>query len=376
MKKNNERIYLASPHMSEEGYELAYIQEAFDTNWIAPAGQIITDFENDLCHYTGAKHAAALNSAAAALHLALKLAGVKEGDQVLCQSLTYAATANAILYEKAVPIFVDSDYETWNMCPKRLEEALIKFPNVKAVMLVHIYGMAAEMDAIMALCEKYDVPLIEDAAESLGTFYKGQHTGTFGMFGAISFNGNKIITTSTGGMLLSHDKAPIERARKWSLQAKEDAPYFQHEEIGYTYRLSNVLAGIGRGQMKVLDQRVAKKQYIYEYYKKALGSLEGVSFMPMREEMECNCWLTAIQIHQPNIKPIDIFNALEKENIECRLAWKPMHLQPVFASFETVGGAVCEDLFEHGLVLPSDTKLTDKQLDRIINIIRSFWHDA
>ena len=197
--KSEKKIYLASPHMSEEGYEMQYIQEAFETNWIAPAGALITGFEDDLCAYTGAKYGAALNSAAAALHIALKLSGVKEGDIVFCQSLTYAATANAILYEKAVPVFIDSDYETWNMCPKRLEEAFMKYPHVKAVMLVHVYGMAAAMDEIVALCEKYNVPLIEDAAESLGTFYKGKHTGTFGAFGAISFNGNKIITTSTGG---------------------------------------------------------------------------------------------------------------------------------------------------------------------------------
>ena len=368
-----DRIYLASPHMSDEGYELKYIKEAFDTNWIAPAGQIITDFEEDLSRYTGAKHAAALNSAAAALHFALKLSGVQEGDIVFCQSLTYAATTNAILYEKAIPVFIDSDYETWNMCPTRLEEAFQKYPNVKAVMLVHVYGIAAAMDDIVALCEKYHVPLIEDAAESLGTFYKGKHTGTFGAFGAISFNGNKIITTSTGGMLLSNDEEAIARARKWSLQAKEPAPYFQHEEVGYTYRLSNVLAGIGRGQMKVLDQRIAKKQYIYDYYKKHLQDLVGVSFMPMRKEMVCNCWLTAIQIHHTTIQPIDIFNRLEEENIECRLAWKPMHMQPVFSEFATVGHRVCEDLFEHGLVLPSDTKLTDDQLDRIIAIVRGFW---
>lgn len=367
-----ERIYLASPHMSDEGYEMEFIKEAFDTNWIAPVGANLDGFEKELCDYTGAEYAVALNSGAAALHFALKLAGVKEGDIVFCQTLTYVATANAILYDKAVPVFIDSDYESWNMSPEYLEEAFKKYPNVKAVMIVHIYGISAKMDEIRALCDKYNVPLIEDAAESLGTTYKGQHTGTLSDYGVYSFNGNKVITTSTGGMLVSNDKEGLVRAKRWSIQAKDEARYFQHSEVGYTYRMSNILAGIGRGQLKVLDQRVQKKKYIYNYYKNALKDITDISFMPMNSWQDSNCWLTSIQL-KGKVKPLDIMLALEEDNIESRLAWKPMHLQPVFEGFDFVGSDVSETLFINGICLPSDTKLTDKQLDRIINIIKGLW---
>jgi len=367
-----ERIYLASPHMSDEGYEMAFIKEAFDTNWIAPVGANLDGFEKELCDYTGAENAVALNSGAAALHFALKLAGVGEGDIVFCQTLTYVATANAILYDKAIPVFIDSDYESWNMSPEYLEEAFKKYPNVKAVMVVHIYGMSAKMDEIRALCNKYNVPLIEDAAESLGTTYKGQHTGTLSDYGVYSFNGNKVITTSTGGMLVSKDKEGLVRAKRWSIQAKDEARYFQHSEVGYTYRMSNILAGIGRGQLKVLDQRVQKKKYIYSYYKNAFKDISDISFMPMNDWQDSNCWLTSIQLNG-NVKPTDIMIALEEDNIESRLAWKPMHLQPVFEGFDFVGGEVSETLFKNGICLPSDTKLTDEQLDRIINIIKGLW---
>ena len=363
-----ERIYLASPHMSEEGYEMAYIQEAFDSNWIAPAGPHLKAFEDEMCEYTGAKHALALNSGAASLQFALKLSGVKEGDVVFCQSLTYVATANAILYEKAIPVFIDSDFESWNMSPEYLEEAFKKYPDVKAVMVVHIYGMAAKMDEIRAICKKYDTPLIEDAAESVGTYYKGQHTGTLSDYGVLSFNGNKIMTTSSGGMLLSEDKEGLERALKWSLQGKEDAPYFEHHEVGYTYRLSNVLAGIGRGQLKVMNRRKEKKRYIYDYYKKALGDILGVSFMPMNEWQESNCWLTCMQLEDETL-PMKIKDALEEENIESRLAWKPMHMQKVFEGSDFIGSNVSETLFKHGICLPSDTKLIASQLDTIINTV-------
>src|SRR5690554_2176967 len=244
-----ERMYLASPHMSDEGYELEFIKDAFIKNWIAPAGENITGFEEDVKKFTKSPYAVALNSGAASLHLALKLAGIKEGDIVLCQSNTYVATANAILYEKAIPVFVDSDVDTWNISPEYLEEALEKYPNAKAVMIVHIYGMTPKMDEIIEICNRYNVPLIEDAAESLGTFYKGKHTGTLGDYGALSFNGNKIITTSSGGMLLLKDEEEAKTAIKWSLQGKEEANHFHHKDVGYTYRLSNILAGIGRGQM-------------------------------------------------------------------------------------------------------------------------------
>ena len=364
-----DRIYLASPHMSDEGYELEYIKEAFESNWIAPAGPHLKAFEDEVCSYTGAENAVALNSGAAALHFALKLSGVGPGDIVFCQTLTYVATANAILYEKATPVFIDSDFDSWNMDPALLEEAFKMYPSVKAVMVVHIYGMAAKMDEIRAICKKYNTPLIEDAAESLGTYYKGQHTGTLSDYGILSFNGNKIITTSTGGMLLSKDKAGLQKALKWSIQGKEDAPYFEHHEVGYTYRLSNVLAGIGRGQLKVLESRKLKKKYIFKYYQEAFKDYSDISFMPMNEWQDSNCWLTCIQFKDSTL-PMKIKEVLEKENIESRLAWKPMHLQKVFEGCEVIGGSVSETLFKHGICLPSDTKLTDDQLDVIIKIVK------
>jgi len=366
----SERIYLASPHMSDEGYELDYIKEAFESNWIAPAGPHLKAFEDEMCSYTGAKHAVALNSGAAALHFALKLVCVEPGDVVFCQTLTYVATANAILYEKATPVFIDSDEESWNLSPELLEEAFKKYPKVKAVMVVHIYGMAAKMDEIKAICKKYNTPLIEDAAESLGTYYKGKHTGTLSDYGILSFNGNKIITTSTGGMLLSEDKDGLERALKWSIQGKEDAPYFEHHEVGYTYRLSNILAGLGRGQLKILEQRRQKKKYIFNYYKEAFKEYQDISFMPMNDWQDSNCWLTCIQL-KDSLLPLKIKNVLEKENIESRLAWKPMHLQKVFEGCDFIGGKVSERLFRHGICLPSDTKLTDHQLDRIIDLVKN-----
>lgn len=372
MKK---KIYLASPHMSDEGYEMKYIKEAFETNWIAPAGENIDMFEKELAEYVGMPYAAALNSCGAALHSSIKLAGVKPGDIVFCQTYTYVATANAILYEKAIPVFIDSEEDTWNMCPKALEKAFKKYPNVKAVVVVHIYGNSAKMDEIVELCKKYNVPLIEDAAESLGTIYQGKQTGTFGDYGCYSFNGNKVITTSTGGMFVSRKKEDVERVRKWSLQAKEEARYYHHEEVGYTYRLSNILAGIGRGQLKVVEDRVAKKRYIYNYYKEALKDIKDINFMPIDYKGRSNCWLSTILL-KGKVKPLDIMLALEKENIESRLAWKPMHMQPLFKDCDYVGGKVAQTLHETGICLPSDTKLTDKDLDRIIKVIRGLWKNA
>lgn len=369
----SKRIYLASPHMSKEGYELEYIKEAFDTNWIAPAGPHITNFENEICSYVNMPYGAALNSCGAALHLAVKLAGVKEGDVVFCQTLTYVATANPILYEKAIPVFIDSEKDTWNMSPEALEEAFKKYPNVKAVIVVHIYGNSAKIDEIAAICKKYNVPLIEDAAESLGTIYKGKQTGTFGDYGCYSFNGNKIITTTTGGILVSNNEEAIKTARKWSLQAKEDEVYYHHKDVGYTYRLSNVLAGIGRGQLKVIENRVEKKRYIYNYYKEALKDIHDISFMPIDYNGRSNCWLTTIQL-KGKVRPMDIYLALEKENIESRLAWKPMHLQPLYEGYDYVGDKLSESIYENGICLPSDTKMTDEDMNRIIGIIRSLWN--
>lgn len=370
--KVKERLFLSSPHMSEEGYEMQYVQEAFDTNWIAPLGENVNGFERELAERVGSKAAAALSSGTAAIHLALKAAGVGEGDIVFCPTLTFSATANPIIYQHAVPVFIDSDYETWNMSPKVLEEAFEKYPEVKAIIVVHLYGLSADMDKIMEICRRHDVAVIEDAAESLGTYYKGQQTGTFGDYGIFSFNGNKIITTSGGGMLVSNNEKKIEKARFWATQSRDQARHYQHSELGFNYRMSNVVAGIGRGQLKVLDQRVAKKNYIYEYYKKELGDLEGIEFMPMNEWDSPNYWLSSI-ILTGEVRPLDVFNALEAENIESRPVWKPMHMQPYFMKYDYIGSNVSETLFENGVCLPSDTKLTDVDLDRVVEIIKGLW---
>ncbi|MDR7871386.1 MAG: aminotransferase class I/II-fold pyridoxal phosphate-dependent enzyme [Tissierellaceae bacterium] len=367
-----ERIYLASPHMSDEGYEQEYIKEAFDTNWIAPLGKNVDGFESELASYVGSGHAAALSSGTAAIHMALKAAGVGKGDIVFCQSLTFSATANPIIYQNAIPVFIDSNYETWNMDPKALEEAFEKYPEVKAVIVVHLYGLSADMDKILELCKKHNVTLIEDAAESLGTYYKRKHTGTFGDYGIFSFNGNKIITTSGGGMLVSDNKERIAKVRFWSTQARDKARHYQHSEIGFNYRMSNIVAGIGRGQLKVLDKRIEKKKYIFEYYKRELVDLEGVEFMPINEWNEPNCWLSCIT-SSCKVKPLDIMEALEKDNIESRPIWKPMHLQPFFAEYDYIGGDVSENLFNNGVCLPSDTKITDQDLDRVCSIIKGLW---
>ena len=373
-------IYLASPHMSEEGYEQQYVKEAFDTNWIAPLGKNVNEFEKELAAYVGAKDAAALSAGSAALHLALKAAGVKAGDIVFCQDLTFSATANPIAYEKAIPVFIDSDYETWNMSPEALERAFEKYPDVKAVMPVHLYGLPANMDRIMEICKKHGVPVIEDAAESLGTLYHGQYTGTFGDYGAFSFNGNKIITTSGGGMLVCNlpgeqAKERIAKVRFWATQAREKARHYEHKEIGYNYRMSNIVAGIGRGQMKVLDQRIEQKRHIFAYYQEHLGDLEGLSFMPLHENERANCWLSVIQLAPDcKVRPLDVMVALEQGDIESRPVWKPMHMQPVFADCDYIdNGKVGESLFENGVCLPSDTKMTDEDLKRICTIIRGLW---
>ncbi|EOV9526566.1 DegT/DnrJ/EryC1/StrS family aminotransferase [Bacillus cytotoxicus] len=367
-----DRIFLSSPHMSDEGYEKQYVKEAFDTNWIAPLGENVNGFERELAEKVGVKSAAALSSGTAAIHMALKAAGVGEGDIVFCQSLTFSATANPIIYQNATPVFIDSDYETWNMCPKALEEALKKYPNVKAVVVVHLYGLSADMDKIVELCNKHNVTLIEDAAESLGTYYKGQHTGTLGDYGIFSFNGNKIITTSGGGMLVSNNEEKIAKVRFWATQSRDQARHYQHSELGFNYRMSNVVAGIGRGQLKVLDQRVQKKRYIFEFYKRELGNLEGIEFMPSNEWNEPNYWLSSM-ILNGKVRPIDVMEALEKENIESRPVWKPMHMQPFFEKYDFIGTDVSEQLFENGVCLPSDTKMTDEDLVRVVKIIKGLW---
>lgn len=371
----SERIYLSSPHMSDEGYEEKYVKEAFDTNWIAPLGPNVNEFENELANKVNINAAAALTSGTAAIHLALKNCGVGKGDIVFCPTLTFAATVNPVIYEDATPVFIDSDDETWNMSPVALKEAFAKYPEVKAVIVVHLYGLAADMDEIVSLCKENNVPLIEDAAESLGSFYKGKPTGTLGDYGIFSFNGNKIITTSGGGMLVSNNEDAIKKARFWATQSRDQARHYQHTELGYNYRMSNIVAGIGRGQLKVLDERVRKKKYIFDFYKKELEDLEGITFMPVNDWDEPNYWLTCIQL-KGEVRPVDIILALEKDNIESRPIWKPMHLQPVFAKFDSVGGAVSEAIFDDGVCLPSDTKLSDKDLERITRIIKGLWSNV
>jgi len=370
--KQKERIFLSSPHLSDEGYEQQYVQEAFDTNWIAPLGKNVNQFEEELAEKVGSKHAAALSSGTAAIHLALKAAGVGEGDIVFCPTLTFSATANPIIYQNATPVFIDSDYETWNMSPDALEQAFEKYPEAKAVIVVHLYGLSADMDKIMEICNKHNVAVIEDAAESLGTYYKGKHTGTIGDYGIFSFNGNKIITTSGGGMLVSDDEERIAKSRFWATQSRDKAKHYQHSELGYNYRMSNIVAGIGRGQLRVLDQRVQKKRYIFEFYKRELAELEGVQFMPSNEWDEPNYWLSSLTLNG-KVRPEDIMNALEEENIESRPVWKPMHLQPYFEKYDYVGGEVSEKLFENGVCLPSDTKMTDEDLQRVVEIIKGLW---
>lgn len=373
-------IFLASPHMSDEGYEKEYIQEAFDTNWIAPLGKNVNEFENEMKSKLGAKAVVALSCGTAAIHMALKSIGIKQGDFVFCQSLTFSASANPVTYEKAIPVFIDSD-ESWNMSPDALRKAFIKYKDSlpKAVIIVHLYGLASNIEEIKSICNEYNVPLIEDAAESLGTTINGKYTGTFGDYGIISFNGNKIITSSGGGMLLFNTDDAEDKARKvlfWSTQARENARHYEHKEIGYNYRMSNVVAGIGRGQLKVLDKRIEKKRYIYDYYQRELSQLKGLTLMPRDlYNSYCNCWLTTIQLDDNcKVKPLDILVALEENDIESRPVWKPMHMQPVFSHCDYIdNNSTSQYLFEHGVCLPSDTKMNDEDLERICNIIKGLW---
>lgn len=370
MKK---RILLSSPHMSDAGYEQEYIQDAFNKNWIAPLGENVDQFEHELSQMVGVEHALALSSGTAAIHLALKHIGVGEGDIVLCQSLTFSATANPIAYENATPVFIDSEADGWNMDPDLLEEAIQKY-NPKAVIVVHLYGLPAQIKRIQEICHKYNVPLVEDAAESLGSIHQNQWTGTFGDYGIFSFNGNKIITTSGGGMLVSNNQKVTDKAKFWATQAREAARHYEHKEIGYNYRLSNVSAGIGRGQLKVLEDRVQKKRHIFDSYKEGLKDIEDITFITDRNDERANYWLSSIIINpDSNIKPKDVMKALDEENIESRPVWKPMHLQPVFADNDFVGGNRAEFLFDNGLCLPSDSKMTDEDIHKVISIIKSLW---
>lgn len=364
-----EKIWLSSPHMSEEGYEREYVEEAFDTNWLAPLGPNVNHFEEELAHKVGANHAAALVSGTAAIHLGLKALGVKAGDKVVCPSFTFAATANAITYIYAEPVFVDSEEKTWNIDPGLLEKALKEHQDIKAVIVVHLYGISAQIERIIKICKAHQVPILEDAAESLGTYYKGQASGTFGDIGIFSFNGNKIITTSGGGMLVSNHQDYVDRVRFWATQAREKARHYEHKEIGYNYRMSNVVAGVGRGQLKVLDQRVAQKTHIFKTYQEALSDIEEITFMPENTDDQPNFWLSCILLKSKE-KQETIIQALDSENIESRPLWKPMHLQPVYQDNIMYENGISQNLFEYGICLPSDTKMSDDDLARVCSIIR------
>jgi dTDP-4-amino-4,6-dideoxygalactose transaminase len=369
------QIFLSSPHMGD--HELAFVQEAFSTNWIAPVGPHVDAFEQEFCESVDCDHAAAVSSGTAALHLALQLAHVESGDEVFCSTLTFAATANPIAYLGAKPVFIDSDRTSWNMDPALLAEALDqrakqgKLP--KAVVLVHLYGQSADIAPILEACNRYEVPLIEDAAEALGATYKDRTPGTFGLMGIYSFNGNKIITTSGGGMLISEDSSLISKAKFLATQSRDPAPHYQHSEIGYNYRLSNVLAGIGRGQLRVLADRVNARRHNFERYQEALSDLPGINFMPEASYGRSTRWLSCLTI-QPEQFGYDreqVRLALDTQQIESRPVWKPLHMQPVFAGCEAIGGQVSESLFERGLCLPSGSNLAEADLDRVIDAIRA-----
>lgn len=367
----SERIYLSSPHMGNN--ERTFVTEAFDTNWIAPLGPNVNGFEADLASYTGAKYAAVLSSGTAALHLGLILLGVQAGDEVICSSFTFSASANPIVYQGATPVFVDSEIDTWNMCPHALENAIqdriAKGKTPKAVIAVHLYGMPSKMQEIMEVCERYQIPLFEDAAEALGSTYNKQAMGTFGVMGVLSFNGNKIITTSGGGALISDDEALIQKARFLATQARDDAPHYQHSHIGYNYRMSNICAGIGRGQMEVLDARVAARRANYARYEQIFSNIAGVTMTPSEPEgMFSNRWLSTCLIdpeQSGGITREDVRLRLLEDNIEGRPLWKPMHKQPIFADAPYYGDGLSERLFEHGLCLPSGSNLTEEQWQRI-----------
>lgn len=365
------RIFLASPHMSAEGYELEYIHDAFNKNWIAPLGENVNEFETVVKAYTGAANAVALSAGTAALHLAMILAGVGRGDMVFCQDLTFSASANPIAYLGAEAVFIDSERETWNLDPDALKKAFELYGRPKAVVAVHLYGTPAKLDEISALCAEYGVPLIEDAAEALGSEYKGKKCGTFGKLAALSFNGNKIITTSGGGMLLCTDEADAKHALKLATQAREPFPWYEHEEIGYNYRMSNISAGIGRGQMRVLDERVRRKCEIFAAYENAFAGLP-LEMSPALPDTRPNRWLSVALLDAAS--PETVIAALQSENIEARRVWKPMHLQPVFKAnkfVKTSAEPVSDDLFARGVCLPSDTKMTDAELESVIEVVKT-----
>ena len=369
------RIYLSPPHMS--GEEMRFVQEAFETNWVAPVGPHIDAFEREFCERVGARYAVAVTSGTAALHLALRLSGVSPGDEVLCSDFTFIASATPIVYLGGKPVFIDSNRASWNMDPDLLEDILEvkskegKLP--KALILVHLYGQSAHIDPILECCKQYKVVLIEDAAEALGAEYKGKSPGTFGLFGVFSFNGNKIITTSNGGMLVSQDEALMQQARFLASQARDDAPHYEHSVLGYNYQLSNVLAGIGRGQLLVLKDRVEKRRQNFTFYREHLEDLPGIEFMPEAPYGRSTRWLTCLTIDSEafGMDREELRQSLEVHNIEARPLWKPMHMQPVFQRCEFVGKGVSEELFQKGLCLPSGSNMTQEDLECVVEVVRS-----
>ncbi len=374
MDPTNRRIYLSPPHLG--GKEIDYVHDAFSSNWIAPIGPHVDAFEKEFCQATGARYAAAVSSGTAALHLAAILAGVKSGDEVLCSTFTFAGSAFPVVYQGARPVFIDAEERSWNMDPQLVEKAvkarLKKGKRVRAAIVVHLYGQSANLDPIMDICKRYDITLIEDAAESLGATYKGKCTGTLGRIGIFSFNGNKIVTTSGGGMLVSRDKKIVDKARFFATQARDSAPHYEHSHIGYNYRLSNICAAIGRGQLAVLQERIETKRRIFDFYRERLSGIHGISFMPEAAWGKSNRWLTCLTIDpgKAGFASEDARRALEKENIESRPLWKPMHLQPVFSGAPAFVNGVSEKLFAHGLCLPSGTALTDEDLDRVARSVQ------
>ena len=371
------RIYLSSPTM--HGEEQVFVKEAFDTNWVAPLGPNVNNFEKELAEYVGISHAAALSAGTAAIHLALRILGIGQGDIVFVPSLTFSATCNPIVYENATPVFIDSEEDTWNMSPEALEKAFEKYPDAKAVILVHLYGTCAKLDEIMEICARHQVPLVEDAAESLGSTYKGKYTGTFGKIGI------KIITTSGGGMLVAEDEEITKKATFLATQARDPARHYQHSQIGYNYRMSNLVAGVGRGQLLHLEEHKERKKAIRAQYQSAFEDIEEIAMNPLNPDGDDNCWLTCMTIREGcPITPAQVMDALEKEKIETRPIWKPMHLQPVFEACDFVtkegfksglstGGqpeSVAEDVFQRGLCLPSDIKNTQEDMEKIIGIVR------
>lgn len=368
------RIFLSPPHM--EPADLALVQEVFASNWVAPAGPALDAFEREFAEMVGVKHATAVTSGTAALHLGLQVAGVRAGDEVLCSTLTFVASANPIRYLGATPIFIDSDRATWNLDPDLLEEFLGNRARLgrmpRALVLVHLYGQSADIGRIQAICERHGVILVEDAAEALGATYQGRAPGTFGRCGIFSFNGNKIITTSGGGMLVSNDAALVKQARYLATQARDHVEYYQHSQVGYNYRLSNVLAAIGRGQLRVLKDRVAARRRNFERYQELLGDLPGVSFMPEASYGRSTRWLVCLLIDRIRFGADHemVRLALANDDIEARSVWKPLHMQPIFADCERVGGAVAEDLFARGLCLPSGSNLTSSELERVVAVVR------